>query len=127
MKSDISAAITKLIDYNEIFASRGDFTLIHMWLNEGCDLNKDILPAINEMTKRNKNITTVNYFAPLVFKKRDNRQLMESAKKDIPFESFDVDKLISYQQKGIPLSKAQIKFMESLKEKPETQRTELLA
>lgn len=86
MKKDISKAITKLLDYNQAFAFKGDFTMIHSWIEQGCDLEKDILPAFDEMMQRNKNITSVSYFAPCVMKKRDNRLALEQAiqTRDIP-------------------------------------------
>lgn len=80
MKSDISEAIQLLLSYNNSFAVRGDFQLIHMWLAEGCDLLKDIIPGMKEMMARNKNITSVAYFAPRIMRMRDNRLDMEKAK-----------------------------------------------
>lgn len=73
MKSDISKVITKLTDYNPSYFIRGDWQLVHMWIAQGCDMDKDILPAIDEMMQRNPKITSVAYFAPLVLRKRDNR------------------------------------------------------
>lgn len=76
---DISRAVRILIDYNQMLAFRGDFSLIHSWVNQGCDLDKDIIPAIQEVTKKKEGITSISYFAPVVFKKRDNRIEVERA------------------------------------------------
>ena len=53
--------------------------LIHSWLDSGCT-HKDILTAMQEMMQRNKNITSIAYFGPRVFRERDNRIELESAK-----------------------------------------------
>lgn len=79
-RADISEAIHLLMTYNEqVFSVRGDFQRIHMWLTEGCDMLKDILPAMREMMARNKRITSVAYFSPLVLRNRDNRMDREKA------------------------------------------------
>jgi len=109
-KSDISAAIDMLFTYNmDVFAARGDFTLIHNWINDGCDLIKDILPAIEEMTRRNPRITSVAYFGPAVYNKRDNRLAVEQAMKGkgTSLDPQSIETLLRYRAKGIYLTPAQ--------------------
>ena len=109
---DIGPAIRKLLAYNElVFATRGDFTLIHHWIASGCDMEKDIIPAIEQLTQRIKNITSVAYFGPAVFRNRDNRQALEKACQALPQE-IDIQTLRRYRAKGINLSKAQKAYLE---------------
>lgn len=87
--TDISPAIQKLLAYNQAFAMRGDFMKIHEWINAGCDMEKDILPALEQMMSRKKDINSVAYFSPAVFNRRDNRIALENAKRSnsIPVNS----------------------------------------
>lgn len=71
--SDISEAINHLRKYNDIFSFKGDWSLFHAWITEGCDLKLDIMPVLKDMCSRNPRITSVAYFRPAIFRKRDNR------------------------------------------------------
>jgi len=81
MKHDISKVINRLIDYNPDFAKRGDWMLVHWWIDEGADLEKDILPAIEECIRRKPGIASISYFRPAVERRKENRLLFEKAAK----------------------------------------------
>lgn len=77
--TDISAAKNLLIAYNEEFAFR-DFSPIHDWIEDGADLEHDILPAIRERTEKKKDIQSVQYFEQAVLRFRDERLAREGGK-----------------------------------------------
>lgn len=74
----ISPAIQLLLDYDPKFAYT-DFSPIRMWLAEGADMDKDIIPAMNECMAAKKDISHVGYFTKAVMRKKQSRQDTDAA------------------------------------------------
>ena len=72
MPYDISPAVALLLDYSPKFAY-ADFSLIRMWMDEGADMEKDIVPAMRQCMDRRKDIKSLSYFTAQVRKARDMR------------------------------------------------------
>lgn len=72
----IEPILTLLLDYNPSLATR-DISIPYVWLNAGCDIEKDILPIIKEIIKRRSpakpKISTFSYFTNAVLSARDRR------------------------------------------------------
>lgn len=75
---DIKPVLNFALEYNPFLAMR-DISTVHMWVNEGCDVEKDILATLKEVTERrhkmpNKDkISTFSYFSSMVRAARDKR------------------------------------------------------
>lgn len=74
---NIGPVIDFALEYNPSLALR-DISTIYMWLNEGCEIDKDILPIMREITEkrakgRKDKITTFSYFTNSVRAARDKR------------------------------------------------------
>lgn len=74
---DIGSVIDFALEYNPNLAF-SDLQTIHMWLNEGCDIELDILPIMREITERRSKqkadkISTFSYFTNSVRGARDKR------------------------------------------------------
>lgn len=73
---------TKVIDlcllYNEAAFCTQNYTAIDGWVNDGCELETDILPAMREAMGKWKDIATVSWFRKSVYRKRDERREREA-------------------------------------------------
>lgn len=121
MTQDISAASSLLLLYNETFAYK-DFSPIRMWLNEGCDMEKDIIPAMKDVMARKKDILSVSYFAPAIYRYKQQRLDTEAAKARLPqkeekSEAYYMSIYAWKRSKGIQLTDEQIKQLESYENK----------
>lgn len=76
--TDLSPAISLLIEYNSHFAYQ-DFSPIRMWLAEGADMEKDIMPTLRVITGRRKEIKTSHYFTEAVRRAMQSRLDTEKA------------------------------------------------
>lgn len=70
--TNISPAVDLLLKYNPRFAYT-DFSTIRMWLNDGCDMERDIIPALKGCMAKKADIKGIGYFTPAVHKARDIR------------------------------------------------------
>lgn len=78
--ADITKAVDLLLQYNSRhFEMNGNFHLIHMWVAEGCDMDRDILPAMKQIMDKKKDIKHVAYFTQAVIRARDTRLEVEKA------------------------------------------------
>lgn len=74
---NISLIMDFALDYNPALAMR-DLSTVHMWMNEGCDIESDIMPTLKEITQRRgktkkDKIGTFAYFTNSVRAARDKR------------------------------------------------------
>src|ERR1044071_5748017 len=65
--TDLTPATTVLLSYNDRFAY-ADFSAIRMWLAEGCDMDRDIVPAMKACIAKKQDIKTVGYFTQAVYR-----------------------------------------------------------
>lgn len=78
---DKTKAIDLLLAYNEAVFCTQSFTTIDGWINDGCDLEQDVLPWMREATTKFKDITSVSWFQKGVYrrkKEREERELVAS-------------------------------------------------
>lgn len=82
---NIEPVIKLLLDYNENLGMR-DIGTPYLWLNSGCDMEKDILPTIKEIIKRRNptkpKISTFSYFTNAILSARDRRSMPVLNKKE---------------------------------------------
>lgn len=77
---NISPVIDFALQYNPMLATK-DLSTIYTWVNEGCDIELDILPTMKEITERRHKmpnrdkISTFSYFNNPIRAARDKRQL----------------------------------------------------
>ncbi|HYH64301.1 MAG TPA: hypothetical protein VD866_06345 [Urbifossiella sp.] len=64
--------------YNAMLLVR-DLHTVRMWVNAGCDVDKDVVPTMKQLTTRNAHITTFGYFTQAVYRARDRRLEWEKA------------------------------------------------
>ena len=73
---NIEPILKVLLDYNPLLATR-DISTPYVWLNAGCDMEKDILTTIQEIIKRRNpsqpKISTFSYFTNAALSARDKR------------------------------------------------------
>lgn len=74
MKPDLSPVIDLALQYNPHMASR-DIITINLWVNEGCDIEKDILPTMRLLMQKNPRISTFSYFTNAIQVARLKREL----------------------------------------------------
>src|SRR4051812_48605096 len=76
--ADISKVIDLVIKYNPNLAM-ADLGTIRMWVSEGCDIDKDIIPTIERLTKNKKGIGVFKYFTNAILEARDKRLIAAPA------------------------------------------------
>lgn len=69
---DISPIIDLGILYNPSLAT-ADISTIYMWVNEGCDIEKDILPTLKALMAKKKGITRFHYWTNPIREAKDKR------------------------------------------------------
>lgn len=123
-RANLSPVISYLLEYNPQFAFKGDFQMLHMLVNEGCCLIKDILPAIKDICSRNKNITSIAYFRPAIYRRRDNRLLVEKAanekliKQDSAIDPYSRARIIAWKlSKKLHISERDEQFLQEYEKK----------
>lgn len=93
---DIGKVIDLAMGYNPVLVMSG-CGFVHMWINEGCDITLDIIPALEEIMKRKKGITTFKYFTNAVMDRKIKREVGEKIK--LPHQPTDEDKAKTYAWK----------------------------
>lgn len=86
-----------------------DISTVYMWINEGCLVEDDILPVMEEGFKRRGNkITKFCYFTNQILEARDKRGIAKTiTKKNTPDPLLILKSWAWKRGKGIYLSKAQ--------------------
>jgi len=85
-----------------------DISTVYMWVNEGCLIEDDILPTMEEIFKKKKGIRTFSYFTNAVLAARDKRGIAKTiTKKNTPDPLLILKSWAWKRGKGIYLSKAQ--------------------
>lgn len=54
-----------------------DFSPVQRWIDEGCDLEKDILPVLREWTARKPDIYSLGFFTRYVRQAKEERETRE--------------------------------------------------
>lgn len=68
----IQTVIDLAIDYNPMLATR-DISTVYCWLNEGCDIDQDIMPTLKQIMGRKLGVSTFKYFSNAVREAKDKR------------------------------------------------------
>ncbi|WP_020469698.1 hypothetical protein [Zavarzinella formosa] len=76
---DISPAVDLALLYNPKLAYK-DIVTIKLWLNDGADMDKDILPTMKQLMGKNPHIGTFSYFTNAIFEARIKRESLEPLK-----------------------------------------------
>lgn len=81
MKKDISKAIDLALKHNPALAMK-DLSTVHMWLDEGADMELDILPSMTQMIdykqRRHQSIGSFSYFTNAIRTATDRRTIVAS-------------------------------------------------
>ena len=77
---DKTEITTLCLRYNEMVFMHQDFRVIDSWVADGCDIERDILPWMQEAMNKWKDITTVNWFRKGAYRNRDARLERERVK-----------------------------------------------
>lgn len=86
-----------------------DLNTPRMWVAQGCDIDKDILPVMKEIMAKKKGLKSYSYFTNAVIVERDKRLIKEKYEAEKP--PIDCDQYIkNYQWKrkmGLELTEQQ--------------------
>lgn len=52
-------------------------SVIYVWLSEGCDVDKDIIPTIETIGKKKPDLSSFSYFTPAIKQARETRRNAE--------------------------------------------------
>jgi hypothetical protein len=83
MESDLTEVYKLAEAYNSMLMFR-DTSTCRMWVAEGCDVRKDILPVMKQLMVKNQKIATFSYFTSAIHRARDERLAREKAEAPPP-------------------------------------------
>lgn len=106
--TDISAVIDFALSYNPLLAAR-DISTITWWVASGCDIEKDILPAMKKICEWKKGVSSFNYFTKPICAARDLRKAKEKIESEkLPVDSQRLIEIYQWKRKmGMPLTTEQ--------------------
>ncbi|WP_020474215.1 hypothetical protein [Zavarzinella formosa] len=88
--TDLSPILDLALLYNPGLAHRDIYT-IRLWLNEGCDPDKDILPTMKQLMGKNARIGSFGFFTEAIRDARDKRkaaEILEAKKQELAPDEF---------------------------------------
>ena len=116
---DLSKIIALSLEYSHNNMPFMDLQTPRMWVNEGCDIELDIIPAMKKVMERKKGITCYKYFNNPVYTARDLRRVKDKAAAELA--AIPIEKIIqSYQFKRrmeLPLSEHELKVLSDYENK----------
>lgn len=123
--ADISKILDLALEYNPSLAMR-DISTPRMWVHEGCDIDLDIIPTMQQITKKKRGISTFSYFTNAVLASRDRRMLLKKEEENtIPKDEEYYCKIFDWMEsKGLPLTEEQERRLSIWKQKSPTRENE---
>lgn len=95
-----------------------DISTVYMWVNDGCDIQKDIVPAMTEAMKRKKGINAFSYFTNMVCAARDKRLLAPKIKQPVRMTDEQIAQTYAWRRdKGLYLSPHEERFLKQWEDK----------
>lgn len=114
---DLSKVIDLSIEYcqnNRNAMPFMDIQYVRAWVNEGCDIEQDILPVMKEIMGKKRGITAYKYFCNPVYTARDKRLIKEKYEAEKP--AIDCEAYIKIYQwkrdRGMPLKEVEAKALQ---------------
>lgn len=80
---DISPIIDIALLYNRSFATK-DIHTIHLWITQGADIEKDILPTMKRLMGTSPYIRTFSYFSNAIMEAKTKREASELKLTPVP-------------------------------------------
>ena len=109
----IAPVLDFALQYNPDLAYK-DISTVTFWIASGCDIEKDILPAMKKICEWKKGVSSFNYFTKPVTAARDVR--IAKAKLEAEKPAIDCEAYIKIYQwkrdRNMPLKDAELKALQ---------------
>lgn len=110
---DISKVIDVCLKYSDAMAT-ADWGVVHSWISQGCDIDKDILPELRRIMQWKRGVTSLRYFTNAVMGARDKRIIAEDEekKRNNKPESYYCGIFQWKKDRGLPLTEHELERLE---------------